>query len=137
MTLKHVHRKKPPKKQRSNKRQPSKLVKTLKRLSKLPVAQQQRQLRLANHKFIKDLCSATQKVRYAKFNVAPTLRKKLNRHRHHLRTLVSRRTSLQKKRQLLTQRGGIVPALIPILVAALGATGSIGAAATHAAISRA
>ena len=116
---------------------PSKLLFALKKLSKLHVSEQQRQLRFANQKFINDLCAATRKVRYAKVKLSPSLGKKLKRQQQHLRSLASRRTSVKKKRQLLTQRNGIVLAMIPIIVAALGATDSIAAAATHATISRA
>ena len=112
----------------------SKFVKALIRLRKLPLAEQRRQLQLANGRFIKDCCAATRKARYAK--VSPSLRKRLKRHRKALHTFVNPRTSLRKKKQVLTQRGGILPFLIPLLVAGISATGSIGAAAAHAAISK-
>ena len=117
-------------------RAPRKLLNTLTKLRKLPLTQQHRQLQLANGKFVKDLSSAARKVRYAKVKLAPTVRKKLTQHRKALQTFVNPRTSLRKKKQVLTQRGGIIPALIPIIVAAIGATGTVGAAATHAAISK-
>ena len=83
------------------------------------------------------MSTAARKVRYAKVKLAPTVRKKLTQHRKALQKFVNPRTSLRKKKQVLTQHGGILPALIPIIVAAIGATGTVGAAATHAAISKA
>ena len=35
---------------------------------------------------------------------------------------------MNMKRQILTQRGGIIPALILIIVPSIGATGTVGAA---------
>ena len=46
-----------------------------------------------------------------------------------------RRRGLRLKRQRRIQ-GGIVPALIPLIAAGIGALGTVGASATHAAISR-
>lgn len=113
----------------------SKLVLTLKKLRTLPLLEQRRQLQLANPKFVRDLSTATRKARYA--NISPALRKKLKRHRKALRTFANPRVSVSRKKRVLTQRGGIFPLLVPAIVAAIGAAGSIGAAATHAAISKA
>lgn len=118
-------------------RRPTKLTKALHRLCKLPREEQRRQLQLANEKFVNDLSSATRKLRYARLKLSPSMRKKLKQHRKALHTFMNGRVSAQRRKQVLTQRGGIAPFLVPIIVAALGATGSIGAAATHAAISRA
>lgn len=135
MTTKTMKRRRAPKS--TMKRCSTKLISTLKRLSKLPSSQLQRQIQLANHKFVNDLCAATRKLRYAKIKLTPTLRKKLTRHRQHLRSLANRRTSVQTKKKLLTQRGGVLPFLIPLIVAGISAAGSVGAAAVHGAVSRA
>ena len=135
MTTKTMKRRRAPKS--TMKRCSTKLISTLKRLSKLPSSQLQRQIQFANHKFVNDLCAATRKLRYAKIKLTPTLRKKLTRHRQHLRSLANRRTSVQTKKKLLTQRGGVLPFLIPLIVAGISAAGSVGAAAVHGAVSRA
>ena len=117
------------------KRRSSKLLSALLRLRKLPPSEQQRQLQLANSKFILDLCTAARKARFV--NAKPAIRKKVRHHRKTIRKFLNRRTSVHKKKQLLTQRGGIAPFLIPLIVAAIGGASSVGAAATHAAVSRA
>jgi hypothetical protein len=91
----------------------------------------------ASNDFIRDVSGLLTKIRKQ-----PSLVKKASHHRifqknkTKLRKLVHAKTPIHVKRFILSQKGGIIPALIPIFIALIGAGGSIGAAATHAAISR-
>ena len=60
----------------------------------------------------------------------------LRRYKRKLRILANKRSSVQKKRQILNQKGGIAPLLIPIIAAAIGSAGSVAGAAVHAAVSK-
>ena len=64
-------------------------------------------------------------------------KKFLSRKRRNLRVLTNPGTSVTKKRKILTQRGEIIPALIPIIAASINAASAVGATASHAAISKA
>ena len=93
----------------------------------------------ANDRFIRDLSQVTGKVRkhppdLSKVN--PRLMRRLQFQRKQFRSFANKKTSLKKKRRLLTQKGGIFPALIPIICAAIASAGSIGGAAVDAAISK-
>ena len=95
----------------------------------------------ASNVFIRDITSALKKIRKRPHLVKGAKhRKVLKKHRKKLRRLVNPKLSINKKRHILTQVGGIVPFLIPVLVASIGAAGTaaagIGGAAVHAAVSK-
>ena len=95
----------------------------------------------ASNVFIRDVSNAVKKIRTRPHLVKGAKhRQVLKKHRNKLRRLVNPRVSINKKRRILTQVGGIVPLLIPVIVAAIGAAGTtaagIGGAAVHAAISK-
>ena len=90
----------------------------------------------ASNQFIRDLSSFLSKIRNAGHLLKASHRNTLRKHKKKLRKLVNAKTPIHMKRLILSQRGGIAPFLIPIIVAAIGAGGSIGAAATHAAIAK-
>lgn len=108
-------------------------------LKKLPPARQRKEISVANDKFIRDLCSVTCKLRnHTSLPLTKKMKQDLKKYAPKLRALTKKRTSVAMKRKVLsTQRGGIAPFLIPIIVAAIGAGGSVASAATAAAISRA
>ena len=91
----------------------------LHRLRKLKPTHQSKAIGMANNAFIRQMCSHVKKLRYNK-KVASKSAKRLKRHRTKLRQLVSARTSIDKKRKLLSQRGGFLPALLPLLLSAVG-----------------
>lgn len=99
----------------------------------------------SSNEFIRDISSFFSKIRKRPDLLSSKrLRNVLKQHRSKLRKLVHAKTPLSVKRRILSstgrslsQTGGILPFLIPIIVAGIGAAGSVGAAATHAAISRA
>jgi len=53
--------------------------------------------------------------------VSDKTRKKLAKHKHTLRALANPRTSIKKRKQLLIQKGGFLPFLIPAAASLIGA----------------
>ena len=92
----------------------------LKRLRKLNPFQRRSAIQVANDKFIRHFVSQVKKLKRAT-GLQPSLRTKLKRHTKALRKLTNRRTSMKRKRKMLSQRGGF----LPLLLAALPAIGSI------------
>ena len=90
----------------------------------------------ASNQFIRDISSFLNRIRDAGHMLKAAHRNTLRRHKKKLRKLVSAKTPIDRKRLILSQKGGIAPILVPIIVALIGAGGSVGAAATHAAISK-
>ena len=91
----------------------------------------------ASNEFIRDVSGIMNKMRHRPDLVKSSHRKILKRHSKKLRSLIHAKTPINKKRLILVQRGGIFPALIPVIVALIGAAGGIGGAATSAAILKA
>ena len=98
------------------------------RLKRLKPKHQCQAIGMANDAFIRQMCTHVKKLRYnKKVKLAP----RLKRHKGKLRQLVSARTSISKKRKILGQRGGFLPALLPLLVSTVGPlVGSIAKAVT-------
>lgn len=92
----------------------------------------------ASNEFINDIINTLKQLRNKPHLVSSKHVKVLNKHKVHLRKLINKRTSMAIKRKILqvNQRGGIFPFLIPIIAAAIGAAGSVGAAAVGAAIAK-
>lgn len=92
----------------------------------------------ASKEFIKDISKHLSKIRSKPHLVKNSKhRKQLKRHRAKLQRLVNPQVSLDKKRKILLMKGGIIPFLIPIICASIGAAGTVGAAAAGAAIAKA
>ena len=117
-------------KRRQSSRKGATFRRALLRLKKLKGHHQSQAIGMANDTFIRQMCQGVKKLRYSK-KVNRQSARRLKRHRANLRQLVSPRLSVQKKRKLLSQRGGIIPAIIPLLLSAIGpiAGGIAGAAA--------
>ncbi len=88
----------------------------------------------ASNAFIRDVSGFFKRIRKQGHLVRPSHRKILRRHRKKLQKLVQAKTPINTKRLILSQKGGILPALIPIIVALIGAGGTVAGAATTAAI---
>lgn len=107
----------------------------MRRMSK---KKQQNVIAGASREFIKDISVYLSKIRRKPYLVKNSKhRRQLKKHRGKLQHLVSPQVSLDRKRKILLMRGGIAPFLIPIICASIGAAGTVGAAATGAAIARA
>ena len=88
----------------------------------------------ASNKFIHDMSRFLNKIRNKGNLLRANQRRILKKHRKKLKKLVKAKTPVDTKRLILSQKGGIIPALIPIIVALIGAGGSIATGATTAAI---
>ena len=75
-------------------------------------------MKMANNGFIRQMCTHVKKLRRAKLNGKQI--NSLKRHRNKLRALTNARVSLARKRKLLSQRGGFLPLLIPLLGSIVG-----------------
>ena len=84
-------------------------------------------MKLANNQFIRKFCTHIKKLRHAKLNKSQ--RKVLQANKATLRKLANGKVSLKSKRKMLSQRGGFLPALIPLIasVAAPAIQGIVGA----------
>ena len=83
------------------------------RLRNLPRGKQQQAMSMANNKFIDQFCSHVKRLKYAKLNARQ--RKLLRKQRAKLQSLIKKRTTIQRKPQILSQRGGFIPFLLPLL----------------------
>ena len=95
-------------------------MKSLLRLKKLRKNDRIRAISMANNHFIRRLCQHVKKLKRAK--LSSVNRRKLQKHRKNLRSLVNKRTSMSKRRQILTQRGG---GILDTIVSAIPIVGSI------------
>ena len=88
----------------------------------------------SSNDFIRDVTGFLTRIRKRPDLVKSSHRKILKRYRKKLNKLVQAKTPMHMKRFILAQKGGILPALIPIITAIIGAAGGIAGAATSAAI---
>ena len=71
-------------------------------------------MKLANNNFVRQFCQNVNQLRHAR--LPPHMEKKLQQSSTKLRKLVSRKTSLKSKRDMLAQRGGFLGFLLPVLL---------------------
>lgn len=95
------------------KQKSSKFSKTIQTLRKMNTADRCKAIRFANDKFIRDMVTHVKKLRNKK--VSPQTRKLLRKHRKRLRFIANPKVSMQRKRKALSQKGGFVGALLPLL----------------------
>lgn len=76
-------------------------------------------IKKANSKFIQDISKAVRQLKYV--DLKPSLKKQMRKRRKNLQKLSLSKTSLKSKRQILSQRGGI----LPLVLSAIPAIGSI------------
>lgn len=86
----------------------------MRKLSSLRPPQRVQAMKLANDKFVRQFCQKVKGLQRAR--LSPSVQKQLRRKSKHLRKLVSPKTSVRTKRGMLTQRGGFLSALIPIII---------------------
>lgn len=103
-------------KRRSGKRSKGAFVNALKKLSSLRPPQRVEAMKMANNNFVRKFCQNVNSLRRAR--LSPSLRKRLQRKSKKLRKLVSPKTSVGSKRKMLTQRGGFLSLLLPIVLKA-------------------
>ena len=93
----------------------------------------------ASNMFIRDVSSFMKRLRNKPHLVKPAHQKVLKRHKQKLKKLVNAKTPIYKKRLILYQHGGqiggqFISILLPIILAAIGAGGTIGGSAVAATI---
>ena len=88
----------------------------------------------ASNRFIKDLSNTMKKLRTLPHLVNSRYKQILKRNKQKLRKLISVKTPIQKKRKILSQKGGAIVSsiLVPIICAAIAAGGGITGSAVHA-----
>ena len=91
-------------KQRHTYRRTSNFTQALKRLRKLKSNEQRQAIGMANDAFIRHLCKELQLLKHAK--LTGKKRQALRKHRKQLQRLISNRTSMNKRRHILSQKGG-------------------------------
>ena len=89
---------------RRGKAMSSSFILAVKRLKKLKASERSQAMSMANATFIRQFCEQLKKLRHAK--LAPKKRKILQKNKKLLQQLVNKRTSLSKRRRILTQSGG-------------------------------
>ena len=88
----------------------------IKTLCKMKGNQRCHALNKASNKFITDISQTLSKARRIPIQrIHPSLRKQIHSRRKALRAVVNRKTSIKRKRKLLTQKGGLLPLAIPLL----------------------
>ena len=121
-------------------RVPSNFYRAVHVLKRMKTKQRQSALAKANDKFINDLSHVMRKDCQLPPNVvhvSPQLKRRIRSRQKALQSFTKAKTSLKRKRMIVRQKGGIIPALIPIICAAIGAGGSVAAAGVGAAIAKA
>ena len=111
-----------------------KFAKAMSQLKRMKAAKQRSSVVGSSNEFIRDVSNFMSRVRKQPHLVKASHRNILKRHSKKLRKLVHAKTSINSKRLILSQKGGIIPALIPVICALIGAGGGIAGAATSAAI---
>lgn len=112
---------------RTNMSARSNFYKALRRLKSLKTNEQQQAMNMANAKFIRQFCNQLKKLKRIKL---PHKKKQaLRKHRAQLRRLTNAKTSLSKRRRILTQRGGgilkTILSMIPVVGPVLNAIDNI------------
>ena len=119
----------------------SKFYQTIHTLKRMKGRQRERALSNANDNFIRDMSQTVGKMRKVSpsllAHINPRLWRRIHLQRSHLKSFARKKTSMKKKRKFMKQKGGIIPALIPIICAAITAGGAVGSAAVGAAVARA
>ncbi|MEL7181509.1 MAG: hypothetical protein AAFN63_16920 [Pseudomonadota bacterium] len=115
-------RKKKSVKRRGGKRGNNAFKNALQKLSSLHPSQRTQAMKMANTKFVRQFCQKVKSLRTAR--ISPAVQSKLRRKSKVLRKLIAKKTSLRKKQDMLSQRGGgllgiLVPALISAITASL------------------
>lgn len=106
-------------------------------LRKLSKQKQRNVAQNASKEFINDLIKFLKNIRSKGHLLNYSQRNGMKRHKHKLQRLVDGKVSIKSKRKILMMKGGILPFLIPIICAAIGAAGTVGGAAASAAIAKA
>lgn len=89
------------------------LSRAISSLRKMKSSDRYQAIRFANDSFIRDLCSKINQLKHKR--LTPQQQQIVKKYRSKLKVLCNRRTSIKKKRQTLSQKGGILPFLLPLI----------------------
>ena len=107
-----------PKKRATPKRRTkASFVNAMRKLSRLRAPQRVQAVKLANNAFVREFCQNVKALRHAR--LSPQAQKRLRQSSTKLRKLVSGKTSIPAKRDMLTQRGGFLGLLAPLILKAI------------------
>ena len=93
---------------------------TLRVLSKASPKQRKAILQYANNDLIKCLCECALNILKGTVPLTSAQKKKLQRHKNHLRALADKKTPLVKRKRVLVQKGGFLGSLIAPILSTLG-----------------
>jgi hypothetical protein len=105
-------------KRKMTKRKSQKFSSAIQALRRMKANQRYNAIRHANDKFICEIISHVRKLRTKK--LAPKQRKLLKRYATKLRFISNPKVTLQRKRETLTQKGGFLSAILPMIAPAVG-----------------
>ena len=77
-------------------------------------------LKHAHKELITCLCECALNVLKGRVPLSPTQKKKLTRHKKHLRALADKKSSHAKRKRLLVQKGGFLGSLLAAILGTLG-----------------
>ena len=98
----------------------------LKKLKKVPTKQRKEIISQASADLINCICDCCLNVVKGNLQINQTQKKKLGRHAVSIRALSKKGQSLKKRKQILIQKGGFLPALIaPVLSLAASVIGGL------------
>ncbi len=101
-------------------------IELLKILKKAKPKQRKLLLEAAENGLIYCLCECIDNVLRGNVKLSSVRKRELEKHKDVLRKIVDRKTKVQKKRNLLVQKGGFLPALLaPVLSIAAGLIGDL------------
>ena len=90
----------------------------LTKLNKLGPSGRKKYFKTCSKDCIVKICECVKNLLNNNLKIQPSHLKKLSRHKHTLRSLALKKTSLAKRKQLL-QRGGFIGALLPAIIPAI------------------
>ena len=90
----------------------------LTKLNKLGPSGRKKYFKTCSKDCIVKICECVKNLLNSNLKIQPSHLKKLSRHKHTLRSLALKKTSLAKRKQLL-QRGGFIGALLPAIIPAV------------------
>lgn len=95
----------------------------LHKLKRLKPAQRCEAIKLSNNNFIRQFCAHVKKLKHQKIH--PKYQKALASRKATLRKLTNNKVSLKSKRKILSQKGGFLPAILPLMLGLAGPISNI------------
>lgn len=100
-----------------------KFDKAINQLRRMSPGKRRAAMSVANNSFIRQLSSRVRRLRHSK--VSPKKVKRIRHYSHPLQQLANNKVSFASKRKILSQRGGFLPFLLPLLGPIVGLVSKI------------